>query len=132
MSSRRHFLKNAALAAGGAVVGAAGLNQISPRIWREPTVFEPNRSYWARSQPPQNPPLTDDIAADVAVSAGALQDFRPPTTSAASPREARCRPGSEGCGNGASGRNGAMVLTMTDDRYMSSVQIRRSTRKSTT
>ncbi|MGB9508047.1 MAG: FAD-dependent oxidoreductase [Candidatus Acidiferrum sp.] len=24
----------------------------------------------------------------------------------------------KGCGNGASGRNGAMVLTMTEDRYM--------------
>ena len=60
-SSRRRFLKKAALAGGGGILGAVGLNQISPGIWREPMVFELNRSYWARSQPPQNPPLTENI-----------------------------------------------------------------------
>ena len=67
LSSRRRFLKRAAFAGGGALLGTVSLNQISPMIWREPLVFELNRSYWARSQPPQSPPLTDDISADVAV-----------------------------------------------------------------
>jgi hypothetical protein len=119
LSSRRRFLRKAAFAGGGALLGTVGLNQISPRIWREPLVFEPNRSYWARSQPPQNPPLTDDIAADVAVLGGGFTGL-----SAAyyirriSPHKRVVVLEARGCGNGASGRNGAMVLTMTADRYM--------------
>ena len=72
ISNRRRFLRKAAFAGGGALLGTVGLNQISPRIWREPLKFEPNRSYWARSQPPQNPSLTEDIAVDVAVLGGGL------------------------------------------------------------
>jgi gamma-glutamylputrescine oxidase len=119
LSSRRHFLKKAAVASSGVVLGSVGLNQISPRIWRESSVFEPNRSYWARSQPPQNPPLTEDIAVDVAVIGGGFTGL-----SAAyyirrnSPRKRVIVLEARGCGNGASGRNGAMVLTMTADRYM--------------
>jgi gamma-glutamylputrescine oxidase len=119
LSSRRHFLKKAAITSSGAVLGSVGLNQISPRIWREPSVVEPNRSYWARSQPPQNPPLTQDIAVDVAVLGGGFTGL-----SAAyyiriiSPHKRVVVLEAKGCGNGASGRNGAMVLTMTADRYM--------------
>jgi gamma-glutamylputrescine oxidase len=119
LSSRRRFLKKAAVASGGALLGAAGLNQISPRIWHEPMVFEPNASYWARSQPPQNPPLNDDITADVAVLGGGFTGL-----SAAyyirslSPHKRVVVLEARGCGNGASGRNGAMVLTMTADRYV--------------
>jgi gamma-glutamylputrescine oxidase len=117
--NRRRFLKRAALAGGGGLVGIAGLNEISPRIWREPLGFEPNGSYWARSQPPQNPPLMEDTAADVAVVGGGLTGL-----SAAyyirqvSPQKRVVVLEARGCGNGASGRNGAMVLTMTEDRYM--------------
>ncbi len=118
-SSRRRFLRKAAFAGGGALLGTAGLNQISPVIWREQMVFEPNHSYWARSQSPQNPPLTDDIAVDVAVLGGGFTGL-----SAAyyirslSPHKRVAVLEAKGCGNGASGRNGAMVLTMTADRYM--------------
>jgi gamma-glutamylputrescine oxidase len=117
--NRRRFLKKAALAGGGGLLGVAGLNQISPRIWHEPLAFEPNRSYWAGSQPPQNPPLREDAAADVAVVGGGLTGL-----SAAyyirqvSPQKRVVVLEARGCGNGASGRNGAMVLTMTEDRYM--------------
>jgi gamma-glutamylputrescine oxidase len=119
LSSRRRFLKQAAFAGGGVLVGSLVVNQLSPRIWREPLEFEPNRSYWARSQPPQNPPLTDDIAVDVAVLGGGFTGL-----SAAyyirsiSPQKSVVILEAKGCGNGASGRNGAMVLTMTEDRYM--------------
>jgi gamma-glutamylputrescine oxidase len=117
--TRRRFLKNVALAGGGMVLGAAGLNQISPKIWRESMEFEPNPSYWARSQPPQNPPLTKNISVDVAVIGGGFTGL-----SAAyyirtiSPRKRVVILEAKGCGNGASGRNGAMVLNMTADRYM--------------
>jgi glycine/D-amino acid oxidase-like deaminating enzyme len=119
LSSRRRFLKNAALASSGALLGSVALNQISPTIWHEPLVFEPNHSYWARSQPPQNSPLTEDITVDVAVLGGGFTGL-----SAAyyirsiSPQKRVAVLEAKGCGNGASGRNGAMVLTMTEDRYM--------------
>ena len=119
LSSRRQFLRKAAFAGGGALLGTVGLNQISPRIWREPLEFEANHSYWARSQPPQNPPLTEDIAVDVAVLGGGFTGL-----SAAyyirsiSPHKRVVVLEAKGCGNGASGRNGAMLLTMTEDRYM--------------
>jgi gamma-glutamylputrescine oxidase len=119
LSGRREFLKKAAVASSGAVLGGIGLNQISPKIWHEPLVIEPNHSYWARSQPPQNPPLTENIAVDVAVIGGGF------TGLSAAYYIRRNFPGkrvvvleAKGCGNGASGRNGAMVLTMTADRYM--------------
>jgi glycine/D-amino acid oxidase-like deaminating enzyme len=119
LSSRRRFLRKAAFAGGGALISTVSLNQISPRIWREPLVFESNRSYWVRSQAPQNPPLTDNITADVAVLGGGFTGL-----SAAyyirsiSPRKRVVVLEARGCGNGASGRNGAMVLTMTADRYL--------------
>jgi len=118
-SSRRKFLKKTAVAAGGALLGAVGLNQIAPSIWHEPLVFEPNQSYWARSEPPQNPPLSGDIVVDVAVLGGGFTGL-----SAAyyirsiSPHKRVAVFEAKGCGNGASGRNGAMVLTKTEDRYM--------------
>lgn len=117
--NRRRFLKNAALASGGALVGAVGLNQISPKIWHEPLGFETNRSYWAKSQPPQNPPLTQDIATDVAVLGGGFTGLSAAYyIRSVSPQKRVVVLEARGCGNGASGRNGAMVLTMTEDRYM--------------
>lgn len=119
-SGRRKFLKNTALAGGGALLGAGGLNFVSPWIWREPLGLEPNGSYWARSQAPHNPPLAQDLSVDVAVIGGGLTGL-----SAAyfvrrvSPQKSVAVIEARGCGNGASGRNGAMVLTMTADRYMS-------------
>lgn len=119
LSSRRRFLKRAAFAGGGAVLGSVGLNQISPGIWREPLVFELNRSYWARSQAPQNPPLTEDIAVDVAVLGGGFTGLSSAYyIRSVSPHKSVVVLEAKGCGNGASGRNGAMVLTMTADRYM--------------
>jgi len=118
-SNRRRFLKKAAFAGGGALLGAIGLNQVSPWIWRQRLPFEPNRSYWARSQAPRNPPLTEDLNVDVAVVGGGFTGL-----SAAyfirsiSPHKSAVVLEAQGCGSGASGRNGAMVLTLTADRYM--------------
>jgi glycine/D-amino acid oxidase-like deaminating enzyme len=119
LSSRRRFLKKAAFAGGGALLGTVGLNQISPKIWHEPLVFAPNRSYWARTQLPQNPPLTADIDADVAVLGGGFTGLSAAYyIRSTSPHKRVIVLEANGCGNGASGRNGAMVLTMTEDRYM--------------
>ena len=119
-ASRRRFLKNSAWAGGAAVVGAAGLDRISPWIWREPLPLEPNGSFWAISQPPQNPPLTEDLDVDVAVLGGGLTGLSSAYfLRSISPHKSVAVLEARGCGNGASGRNGAMVLTMTGNRYMS-------------
>jgi gamma-glutamylputrescine oxidase len=118
-ANRRSFLKNAAYAGGGAVLGAVGLNEISPRIWREPMAFEPNNSYWARSQPAENLPLGSDLAVDVAVIGGGFTGLSSAYyIRTLSPQKRVVVLEALGCGSGASGRNGAMVLTMTEDRYM--------------
>jgi gamma-glutamylputrescine oxidase len=117
--SRRGFLKKAVLAGSGVVLGAAGLNELSPKIWPEPIVFEPNQSYWARSQPPQNPPLAENITADVVVLGGGFTGLSSAFyIRTRSPQKRVVLLEAKGCGNGASGRNGAMVLNLTDDRYM--------------
>jgi hypothetical protein len=73
-SSRRRFLKNAAKntawVGGGALLGAAAVNQAAPRIWPESLKLEPNRGYWARSQPAPNPALAGDLTVDFAVLGG--------------------------------------------------------------
>ena len=116
---RRRFLKQTAAWGGGSLLGAAGLNWISPAIWREPVPIDLNRGYWARSQASLNPPPAADLAVDVAVVGGGLTGL-----SAAffirqeSPGKTVAVLEAKGCGNGASGRNGAMVLNMTADRFM--------------
>lgn len=100
-------------------MGAAGLNEAAPRLWPEDAVFEDNRSYWAQAAGAANAPLAKDLDVDVAILGGGLTGLssayylcraRPEMKVAV--LEARI------CGNGASGRNGAMVLTMTADRFM--------------
>jgi gamma-glutamylputrescine oxidase len=119
VASRRGFLRAASVAGGGVLLGSVGLNQISPRIWREPLEFEANASYWARSERPTNAPLGEDIRADVAVIGGGFTGLSSAYfLRTASPQMSVVVLEGRSCGNGASGRNGAMVLTMTADRYM--------------
>jgi gamma-glutamylputrescine oxidase len=118
-TSRRSFLKGSALAGGGVLLGSGGLNWVSPLVWREPLRIDENSSFWARTQAPKNAALEKDLGVDVAVLGGGLTGL-----SAAyyirqvSPQKSVAVFEARGCGNGASGRNGAMVLTMTADRYM--------------
>jgi gamma-glutamylputrescine oxidase len=118
-SNRRVFLRNSLYAGSGVLLGAIGLDYVSPSIWHRPLPLEPNDSYWANSQSQLNPELTDDATADVAVIGGGFTGL----SSAyfirqASPHKRVIVLEARGCGNGASGRNGAMVLNTTADRYM--------------
>lgn len=118
-SNRRAFLKNTALTGAGVVAGAVALNELSPRIWPEETYFEPNHSFWARSQTPANPALSEDIEADVAIIGGGFTGLSTAYfIRKNSPTKSVVVLEAMGCGNGASGRNGAMLLNMTADRYM--------------
>jgi gamma-glutamylputrescine oxidase len=118
-SNRRAFLKKAALAGAGVAAGAVALNELSPRIWREETYFEPNHSYWSRTQVPPNPPLSENIDADVAIIGGGFTGLSTAYfIRKNSPAKSVVVLEAMGCGNGASGRNGAMLLNMTADRYM--------------
>jgi glycine/D-amino acid oxidase-like deaminating enzyme len=116
--SRRRFLKHAAYTGGGVLLGAAGLNEISPYIWRERLQFEPNRSYWARSAGPRNPRLARDLEVDVAIVGGGFTGLSSAYYIRGAAQKSVAVLEAQGCGSGASGRNGAMLLTMTADRFM--------------
>jgi gamma-glutamylputrescine oxidase len=118
-TGRRKFLKTAVATSAGTVAAAGALNGVSPSVWKEQMVFDGNRSYWSRVFSEPGKPLEKDVALDVAVVGGGFTGLSAAYyLKQADPQlrvgvfEARC------CGNGASGRNGAMLLTMTEDRYM--------------
>jgi len=116
---RRRFLRNGAKLAAGAALGVFGVNGLSPRLLPERPVVDTNHSLWNSLAQPHNPPLRRDLNVDVAVIGGgytglssayhlALADSRKKVVVL----EAR------GVGNGASGRNGGMLLPNTADAYM--------------
>ena len=118
-NSRRTFLKKAAAAGAAGAAGTCGINALAPTVLPEKLVFEKNRSFWANALPPANPSLKEDLAVDVAIIGGGF------TGLSAAYYLKKNRPSqevavleAERCGNGASARNGAMMLTMTDDRFM--------------
>ena len=116
---RRQLLARAATAAAGIAGGGLALNAVTPRILPEAPLVDANTSYWARALPPPNPPLAASIDADVAVIGAGFTGL-----SAAYYLRERF-PGRRvvvlealRCGNGASARNGAMLLPSTGDRYL--------------
>jgi gamma-glutamylputrescine oxidase len=118
-TNRRAFLKKAAFTGAGVAAGAVVLNELSPRIWPEETYFEPNHSFWSQSQVPANPALTENIDADAAIIGGGFTGLSTAYfIRKNSPAKSVVVLEAMGCGNGASGRNGAMLLNMTADRYM--------------
>jgi len=117
--NRRSFLKSAALASAGVAGAAVALDESSPRIWPEEKVFEPNHSYWAKSTSSVNPALTENMDVDVAIIGGGFTGLSSAYYICKnSPTRQVVVLEAMSCGNGASGRNGAMVLGMTADRYM--------------
>jgi gamma-glutamylputrescine oxidase len=117
--SRRNFLKTSATVGAAVAASAAAANAAFPRLLPEKVSFEKNQSYWAATLPSVNPSLEEDIEADVAVIGGGF-------TGLSASYFLKLNWGGDRvvlleasrCGNGASGRNGAMLLTSTEDRYM--------------
>jgi glycine/D-amino acid oxidase-like deaminating enzyme len=118
-NGRRDFLKKTAAMGAGGVASALAINGAAPHVFPEKMMFEPNRSFWSRALPPLNPPLDRDLHVDVAVIGGGFTGL-----SAAyylrknEPRQSVAVLEAQRCGNGASARNGAMLLNMTDDRFL--------------
>src|SRR5262249_53578981 len=117
--NRRRFLKKSFVATMGVVGGASGINAVSPWLFREPSGVDTNTSLWMRFQPRHNPPLTKDLRADVVIVGGGY------TGLSAAYHVAWRGMGRKvvvleagGVGNGASGRNGAMLLPKTASEYM--------------
>jgi gamma-glutamylputrescine oxidase len=117
--TRRDLLKRLAVTAAGVTTGSVALNELAPRIWPEPANVDDNVSYWARALPPAGAALDRSIEADVAVVGGGF------TGLSAAYYLRRKLPGrrvvlleARRCGNGASGRNGAMLLPSTADRFL--------------
>jgi gamma-glutamylputrescine oxidase len=113
--SRRDFLKIAGVAAGTVIATEV----VTPLIFPEKLEFDENISLWAPAQPQKNPALAEDLEADVAIIGGGYTGLssahhilqRYPGKSIAI-FEAR------GVGQGASGRNGGMLLPQTANEYM--------------
>lgn len=112
-------MKRCAWATAGTAVGAIALNKISPLVLPERPVFDVNQSLWMDAQPQHNLPLTRDLDADVAVIGAGF------TGLSSAYHIAQLAPGwrvvlleARGVGNGASGRNGGMLLPNTANEYM--------------
>jgi len=117
--SRRKFLRTSAVTGAGAAALAASVNAISPYIYPESFDFEQNHSHWSKALPSINRALQTDLSADVTVIGGGFTGLS--TALFCKQQNPALRVAlleAQRCGNGASGRNGAMLLTLTDERYM--------------
>jgi len=118
-SDRRSFMKRTAIVGAGTIAAAAGVNAIAPLVLPEETVFDVNQGHWAGALPSPNPALEANIDVDVAVIGGGFTGLSSAYYLRRNfPNKRVVLLEARSCGNGASGRNGAMMLTMTADRFM--------------
>lgn len=116
---RRKFLKTTVGAGAGTIAGASAVNLISPQIWNERMLFAPNGSYWSQALSKPNGPVDHDLQVDTTVIGGGFTGLSAAYyLKQAEPQRSVVLVEASRCGNGASGRNGAMLLTMTEDRYL--------------
>lgn len=117
--NRRKLLKNVMFTAAGTAAASTGVNFLGPIVFPEEMVFEDNRSYWAKIPSRTNPSLNADVEADVVIIGGGFTGLSTAYSLRKNmPAHRVVLLEAKTCGNGASGRNGAMVLTQTADRYM--------------
>jgi len=117
--TRRQLLKRGGIAAAGTLAGGAAINAATPFLLKEPVAVDQNVSHWAEALPPAADPLGRSIDADVVVIGGGLTGLATAFhLRAQSPATRVVLLEARRCGNGASARNGAMLLTMTPDRWL--------------
>jgi glycine/D-amino acid oxidase-like deaminating enzyme len=115
----RRKLLTSAVVASGSVALCGGLNAVSPFLLPEKLTLEENRSYWSRALPAPNPPLRQDLEVDLAVIGGGFTGLAAAYYLRTKfPLRSVLLLEAQRCGNGASARNGGMLLTLTEDRYM--------------
>jgi gamma-glutamylputrescine oxidase len=118
-TNRRNFLKTAGVVGAAGAASTVALNAMTPSLWPERMAFEANHSHWAQALAPPGPALQEDLQVDVAVIGGGFTGLSAAYyCKLADPRSCVVLLEARQCGNGASGRNGAMLLTMTADRFM--------------
>lgn len=119
--SRRELLKKSGIAAGGAAGAALMAEVITPLAVKEKLVFDNiGTTLYAKDQPSKNKPLGQNLEVDVAVIGGGY------TGLSSAYHIKKLFPGrsvtlfeARGVGQGASGRNGGMVLPQPCNEYMS-------------
>jgi gamma-glutamylputrescine oxidase len=115
-------LKTIGLTGAGSVAGLAIVNGIAPFVLPEETVYDANHSYWSLALPLPNPPLEGDIDVDVAIVGGGFTGLSTAYyMSKALPGKRIAVVEARSCGNGASGRNGAMVLNLKNSSVSAEV-----------
>jgi glycine/D-amino acid oxidase-like deaminating enzyme len=111
--NRRRVIRNLGCAGLGTAAGCIGVNAVAPLICPERTVFDRNQSFWSQQLPPVNPPLASDLDVDVAIIGGGFTGLSTAYYLVRAVRGVRVAVlEAARCGNGASGRNGAMVLNL--------------------
>ncbi len=116
---RRTLLRRGVTAGVGTALGAWSLNAVAPFLLPEWPVWDVNLSLWMRFQPPHNPPLTTDLDVDVAVIGGGYTGLSAAYhIGKAAPNKHVAVLEARGVGNGASGRNGGMLLPNVANEYL--------------
>jgi len=117
--SRRSLLRRAALTTAGVALGGVGINELAPVVDAERIGVDENASFWARALPAAGPPLDRALDVDVVIVGAGL------TGLSTAYHLRRLLPGRQvavlearRCGNGASARNGGMLLPSTGERYL--------------
>jgi gamma-glutamylputrescine oxidase len=111
---RRKFLKTSLYSLGSVAAATAGSAAVVPLVWRETMCFDPNTSFWARTQTPAAPPLAENMRVDMAIIGGGLTGlFAAYHFAIRFPRLKIILLEARQVGHGASGTNGGMILPQT-------------------
>lgn len=111
---RRKFLRTSLYSLGGMAAATAGSTAITPLVCKETMCFDPNTSFWARTQTPATPPLAANMRVDMAIIGGGLTGlFAAYHFAGRFPRLKIILLEARQIGHGASGTNGGMILPQT-------------------